>query len=102
MTAPYAPSDGAPPRNDPVSNQDRVEMYKAKMLTREFEEQVQRSYLAVGRKHDRVVAVHGAIMVRPGLELTLSNDHGLIDGRIAGAFLGNLAARIERGPWSGA
>lgn len=58
------------------------------------------SILAVGREHDRVVALHGAITVRPGIELTLSTDHRLIDGRIAAAFLGDLARRIERGPWT--
>lgn len=45
MTAPQAPSHGTPARNDPLSDEDRVEMYKAMVLIREFEEQVQRSYL---------------------------------------------------------
>jgi pyruvate dehydrogenase E2 component (dihydrolipoamide acetyltransferase) len=60
----------------------------------------QTSILAVGREQERVIARAGAILVTKGANLTLSVDHRLIDGVVGAEFLGRLAERIERGPWS--
>jgi pyruvate dehydrogenase E2 component (dihydrolipoamide acetyltransferase) len=59
----------------------------------------QSSVLAVGREHDAVVARGGAPVVVTGVHLTLSVDHRLIDGVAGATFLGQLADRIEFGPW---
>jgi pyruvate dehydrogenase E2 component (dihydrolipoamide acetyltransferase) len=59
----------------------------------------QSSVLAVGREHAAVVARGGAPAVVTGVHLTLSVDHRLIDGIIGATFLGQLADRIEFGPW---
>lgn len=61
----------------------------------------QSSVLAVGREHDAVAARGGAAVVVTGVHLTLSVDHRLIDGMAGAAFLGQLADRIEFGPWQG-
>ena len=55
--------------------------------------------LAVGREHDAVVARGGMPVVVTGVHLTLSVDHRLIDGVVGATFLGQLADRIEFGPW---
>jgi len=60
----------------------------------------QSSIVAVGREHERVIARGGAIVVARGLILTVSVDHRVIDGRRGAEFLGLLAERIERGPWT--
>ena len=59
----------------------------------------QSSVLAVGREHDAVVARGGVPVVTTGVHLTLSVDHRLIDGVVGATFLGQLADRIEFGPW---
>lgn len=59
----------------------------------------QSSVLAVGREHDAVVARGGQPVVVTGVHITLSVDHRLIDGVAGAAFLGQLADRIEFGPW---
>jgi pyruvate dehydrogenase E2 component (dihydrolipoamide acetyltransferase) len=59
----------------------------------------QSSILAVGRRRERAVARSGAIAASTGVNLTLSVDHRLIDGRHGAEFLATLAERIERGPW---
>ncbi len=59
----------------------------------------QSSVLAVGREHEAVVARGGAPAVVTGVHLTLSVDHRLIDGVVGATFLGQLADRIEFGPW---
>jgi pyruvate dehydrogenase E2 component (dihydrolipoamide acetyltransferase) len=59
----------------------------------------QSSVLAVGREHEAVVARGGVPAVTAGVHLTLSVDHRLIDGLAGAAFLGELADRIEYGPW---
>jgi pyruvate/2-oxoglutarate dehydrogenase complex dihydrolipoamide acyltransferase (E2) component len=46
-----------------------------------------------------VVARGGAPAVVTGVHLTLSVDHRLIDGMVGATFLGQLADRIEFGPW---
>jgi pyruvate dehydrogenase E2 component (dihydrolipoamide acetyltransferase) len=51
--------------------------------------------LAVGRIAERVVAVDGAAVVRPTVELTVSFDHRVVDGARGAAFLGTLAALAE-------
>ena len=60
----------------------------------------QSSILAVGRQHERVIPRAGAIAIAKGVNLTLSVDHRLIDGRHGSEFLETLAERIEHGPWS--
>ncbi|MCB1503101.1 MAG: 2-oxo acid dehydrogenase subunit E2 [Bauldia sp.] len=59
----------------------------------------QSSVLAVGREHEAVVARGGQPAVVTGVHLTLSVDHRLIDGVAGATFLGELADRIEFGPW---
>ena len=59
----------------------------------------QSGILAVGRKHERVIARAGGIAVAKGVNLTLSLDHRLIDGILGAQFIETLAERIERGPW---
>jgi pyruvate dehydrogenase E2 component (dihydrolipoamide acetyltransferase) len=59
----------------------------------------QSSVLAIGREHDAVVARGGVPVVATGVHLTLSVDHRLIDGVAGATFLGQLADRIEFGPW---
>ena len=59
----------------------------------------QSSVLAVGREHEAVVARGGVPVVTTGVHLTLSVDHRLIDGVVGATFLGQLADRIEFGPW---
>jgi pyruvate dehydrogenase E2 component (dihydrolipoyllysine-residue acetyltransferase) len=51
--------------------------------------------LAVGRIADRVVALDGAAVVRPTIELSVSFDHRVVDGARGAAFLGTLAALVE-------
>jgi pyruvate dehydrogenase E2 component (dihydrolipoamide acetyltransferase) len=60
----------------------------------------QSSILAVGREHERVIARGGWPTVAPGVHLTLSVDHRLIDGVRGARFIGALAERIEFGPWA--
>ncbi|MBN9269282.1 MAG: 2-oxo acid dehydrogenase subunit E2, partial [Mesorhizobium sp.] len=62
----------------------------------------QTAILAVGRQHEKVVARSGAIAVASGVNLTLSVDHRLIDGRDGADFLETLADRMQLGPWSAA
>jgi pyruvate dehydrogenase E2 component (dihydrolipoamide acetyltransferase) len=59
----------------------------------------QSSVLAIGREHEAVVARGGVPVVATGVHLTLSVDHRLIDGLVGATFLGELADRIEYGPW---
>lgn len=59
----------------------------------------QSSVLAVGREHEAVVARGRQPAVVTGVHLTLSVDHRLIDGVVGATFLGELADRIEFGPW---
>jgi len=56
--------------------------------------QPQAAILAVGAITDRVVAVGGQPSVRPMMNLTLSNDHRVIDGARAAEFLRDLVAAI--------
>jgi pyruvate dehydrogenase E2 component (dihydrolipoamide acetyltransferase) len=55
----------------------------------------QAAILAVGTIRDRVVAVDGAVAVRPMLSLTLSADHRVVDGAAAAAFLKCVVAWID-------
>jgi len=60
----------------------------------------QTGILAVGRDHPRVIPRAGGMAVASGVNLTLAVDHRLIDGVAGGQFLGTLAERLERGPWT--
>jgi pyruvate dehydrogenase E2 component (dihydrolipoamide acetyltransferase) len=55
----------------------------------------QAAILAVGRTTERPVAVHGEVVVRPMLTLSLSFDHRVVDGARGAAFLDTLASLIE-------
>jgi pyruvate dehydrogenase E2 component (dihydrolipoamide acetyltransferase) len=55
----------------------------------------QAAILAVGRIHDRVVAVDGQPAVRPVLELSISCDHRVVDGARGAEFLDTLVSLIE-------
>jgi pyruvate dehydrogenase E2 component (dihydrolipoamide acetyltransferase) len=59
----------------------------------------QSAILAVGRQRDCVVARHGAIVVRPLSDLTLTVDHRVADGRLASRFLARLVAILEGRDW---
>jgi pyruvate dehydrogenase E2 component (dihydrolipoamide acetyltransferase) len=59
----------------------------------------QSSILAVGREHERALASGGKLYAASGVNLTLSVDHRLIDGKLGADFLGLLADRIEHGSW---
>jgi pyruvate dehydrogenase E2 component (dihydrolipoamide acetyltransferase) len=55
----------------------------------------QAAILAVGRIAERVVPVDGAPAVRPGMTLSLSFDHRVVDGARGAEFLDTLAALVE-------
>jgi len=55
----------------------------------------QAAILAVGRIADRVVAVHGAAVVRPTVQITVSFDHRMVDGARGAEFLRSLSQLIE-------
>jgi pyruvate dehydrogenase E2 component (dihydrolipoamide acetyltransferase) len=59
----------------------------------------QTSILAIGREHERALAADGRLYAATGMNLTLSVDHRLIDGRNGADFLGRLTERIENGSW---
>ncbi len=51
--------------------------------------------IAVGQMKDRVVVIDGGIQIRPIMKLTISSDHRVIDGSVAGQFMGRLKAILE-------
>jgi pyruvate dehydrogenase E2 component (dihydrolipoamide acetyltransferase) len=51
--------------------------------------------LAVGRLQEKAVVQQDEIAARPMMPLALSFDHRLIDGAMAGAFLGRFKALVE-------
>lgn len=51
--------------------------------------------LAVGRVADQVVARDGRAVIRPMMTMTLSSDHRVIYGAVAGQFLGRLKQLLE-------
>lgn len=55
----------------------------------------QSAILAVGRVHERPMALDGAVVVRPTMHLTLSADHRLLDGAQGARFLERVAQLIE-------
>jgi pyruvate dehydrogenase E2 component (dihydrolipoamide acetyltransferase) len=59
----------------------------------------QSAILAVGRQQDCVVALQGAIVVRPMSRLTLTVDHRVADGRLAADFLAHLIDILEGSDW---
>ena len=52
--------------------------------------------LAVGRVKDTPVAVDGKIEIKAMMSITLSSDHRLIDGAVAGQFLAHLRDVLEQ------
>jgi pyruvate dehydrogenase E2 component (dihydrolipoamide acetyltransferase) len=59
----------------------------------------QSAILAVGRQRDGVVAIDGAVVVRPISELTLTVDHRVADGRLASQFLTRMIVLLESRDW---
>ncbi len=55
----------------------------------------QTAILAVGAVAERVRAVDGDVRVGPGVELTLTVDHRVVDGILASRFLVVVRARLE-------
>jgi pyruvate/2-oxoglutarate dehydrogenase complex dihydrolipoamide acyltransferase (E2) component len=51
--------------------------------------------LIAGQTRSRVVAVDGAVAIRPVMTLTLSADHGVWDGRAAARFLAAVKTELE-------
>lgn len=51
--------------------------------------------LAVGRLQEKAIVRQGEVIVRPMMPLALSFDHRLIDGAMAGAFLGRFKELVE-------
>ena len=51
--------------------------------------------LMAGQTRSRVVALDGAVAVRPLMTLTLSGDHSVWDGRAAARFLSAVKAELE-------
>ncbi len=52
--------------------------------------------LAVGRIHEKPVAINGGVFVRPMMNMTLSSDHRVIDGALAARFMGVLREILEK------
>ncbi len=52
--------------------------------------------LAVGRVKDTPVAVDGKVEIKAMMSVTLSSDHRLIDGAVAGQFLAHLRDVLEQ------
>ncbi|MCY3772571.1 MAG: dihydrolipoamide acetyltransferase family protein [Gemmatimonadetes bacterium] len=52
--------------------------------------------LAVGQVKDTTVAVDGKVEIRAMMSITLSSDHRLIDGAVAGQFLAHLRDVLEQ------
>ena len=52
--------------------------------------------LAVGRVKDAPVAVDGRVEIKAMMSITLSSDHRLIDGAVAGRFLAHLRDILEQ------
>lgn len=52
--------------------------------------------LAVGRVNDTPVAVDGKVEIKAMMSITLSSDHRLIDGAVAGRFLSHLREVLEQ------
>jgi pyruvate dehydrogenase E2 component (dihydrolipoamide acetyltransferase) len=55
----------------------------------------QAAILAVGSTEDKVVAVDGAAVVRPRMELTLTCDHRAVDGATGADFLRSVKSFLE-------
>lgn len=51
--------------------------------------------LAVGRIEEKVIVRNGAMVIQPRMPLALSFDHRLVDGALAGAFLGRFKELVE-------
>ena len=54
--------------------------------------------LATGRIVERPWAIHGALAVRPVMQLSLAFDHRVVDGASGSAFLADVAAYLHRPP----
>ncbi len=52
--------------------------------------------LAVGRVNDTPVSVDGKVEIKAMMSITLSSDHRLIDGAVAGRFLSHLREVLEQ------
>ena len=52
--------------------------------------------LAVGRVKDTPIVVDGKVEIKAMMSITLSSDHRLIDGAVAGRFLSHLRGILEQ------
>jgi pyruvate dehydrogenase E2 component (dihydrolipoamide acetyltransferase) len=59
----------------------------------------QSAILAVGREHEGIEVRDGVIRARRAMNLTLTVDHRVVDGRLAGDFLATLADLVESDDW---
>lgn len=57
----------------------------------------QSSMVSVGRISDRVVAIGGAIAVRPMVSISVAADHRVVDGVDVAAFLDDIKRTVETG-----
>ena len=57
--------------------------------------QPQSAILGVGAIVDRVIAIRGAIAIRPMVYLSLSFDHRILDGASADRFLSDIKKGLE-------
>lgn len=55
----------------------------------------QAAILAVGRIHERPIAIRGSSVVRPVVTLSVTFDHRVIDGARGAAFLDTLSSLVE-------
>jgi pyruvate dehydrogenase E2 component (dihydrolipoamide acetyltransferase) len=55
----------------------------------------QSAILTVGRRQDCVVVIDGAMQVRPIVNLILTVDHRVADGRLASEFLNAMVGHLE-------
>jgi len=56
----------------------------------------QSAILGVGEIRDEVIAVNGSVGIRPAMGFSLTVDHRLIDGAVAGRFRKRFKALVER------
>ena len=58
--------------------------------------------LAVGQMKDKPIVTDGSIFIRPMMKITISSDHRVIDGSVAGQFMAKLKEVLETAAFSAA
>jgi len=56
--------------------------------------------LAVGRERDTAVVRGGGLQIRPMVQLTLTVDHRIADGRLASEVLRAIVEALEGATWN--